>query len=573
MSKDRLLWLAMGVGGLFLLCGWVTIGLYMTGGGIDWLWYGLMAGGMAVFCCGLGGARILWRGEDVNLSEEERRIVELRRETELAEKRRLKEVKKVARELRKKSIEALTRVGFSYVYERHGATSKMSQPRIRHVLYTKDAVYMRIEQMPFRTSFTDLMKEEVAQNVGLYINRECRFVWETDIGMWLQVGLRSGLAAIPKFFAWHTDKTEQNALELLHKTKYWQMAVGMTENRRFVYEDVRDLPHLLVAGATDGGKSVFLNQLLATLIKRNPPSRLRLVLIDLKGGLEFTDYEELPHLWRDIVIDDKAVPEVLNDIIAEKNRRFAMLRNNKFRKIQHWNKMMPNKLPYLFVFFDEIAQLMLNKKISPLVDSLVRDLAAQGRAVGIHLVLCTQIPTKDVLSTVIRGNIVTRVCFATDHTGSKIVLNNERAAKIPPKTGRAIYMRGVSQMEIQAPLITDAQIKSTIASVGVDTDSEEDELKADELFRFALETFEGQFTFRKMLDEFSQLTQPFYNKLVRTYDYNLNTQQPIIEVDGKRYILTMVRMRGGKGRKLLPINGHVPATAEELMGMTRLTHV
>ena len=97
--------------------------------------------------------------------------------------------------------------------------------------------------------------------------------------------LKSGVNAIPTFFPWQAADTAQNALEMLPASRPYAVAMGLAENRRFVYQDARKFPHLLVAGATGGGKSVFLNQLLVTLIRRNSPESMKLLLIDLKGLL------------------------------------------------------------------------------------------------------------------------------------------------------------------------------------------------------------------------------------------------------------------------------------------------
>src|SRR5690606_34239799 len=101
-----------------------------------------------------------------------------------------------------------------------------------------------------------------------------------------------------RFFNWQSDKTTENALEQLPKSKPWAVAMGVTNNRKLIYADAREWPHLLVAGATGGGKSVFLNQMLCSLLQRHSPANLQLVLIDLKGGLEFWPYQDIPHLRR-----------------------------------------------------------------------------------------------------------------------------------------------------------------------------------------------------------------------------------------------------------------------------------
>ncbi|RMH01289.1 MAG: hypothetical protein D6706_02100 [Chloroflexi bacterium] len=505
------------------------------------------------------------RGRD-GATAEDRRIAALRRQHEKAEARRLKTIKRVAKELRPKIIQALARYGFSYIYERQGAMTRMSTPVIRTILYTKDAIYFRIDRLPFRTTFTDLLKPEVEQNLSLAIGRECQFQHDVDIGVWLQVGLRSGVSAIPRFFPYTSKENPQNALELLPATKNWAVPIGMTTNRRFVYEDVRDFPHLLVAGATGGGKSVFMNQMLATMISRNTPKQLELILIDLKGGLEFWPYHNLPHLRRPVVIDAEEIPEVLGDIKKEKERRFALLRRAGVKDIRGWNHTKAAKLPYIFVFFDEIASLMLNPKLKRVVDGLINDLAAQGRALGLHLILCTQIPNRDVLSTIIRGNIPSRVCFNTDETGSMIVLGNHSAAQIPPH-GRMIYRRASYQVECQAPFISEAEIDAAVNGQNLPQNAEKREVTINDLFTASLYGFAGKFTVRALYSAFEgDASETFIRRAAKEYEYSFEQQGPVIEIDGSRFVLGRVPMRGGRGRFLVPLaDGEpLPTTQEEM---------
>lgn len=512
---------------------------------------------------------LAWRRGAV-ANAEQRRIAKMRRETARAEKRRLKTVKRVAKEIRPQVIQALARYGFSYIYERQGAMTRMSTPKINVVLFTQDAIYYRIAQLPFRTRFTDLLTPEVEKNLSLTIGRECRFVDDIEIGVWLQVGLRSGVSAIPRWFDWESESNPQNAMELIPAGKPWAIPIGMTENRRFIYEDFRDLPHLIVAGATDGGKSVFLNQMLCTLISRNPPSRLQITLIDLKGGLEFWPYRTIPHLRREVVINPDNVPGVLDDIRKEKERRFTMLRNANVQNIRGWNQTKPNKLPYIAVFFDEIMGLMLNRKIKHDFDRLIDDLASQGRALGIHLVLCTQVPTREVLSTIIRGNIHTRVVFAMDDTASMICLNNGRAANLPAKSGRMIFKRSMYQTEIQGPWISKEQIDTAVTASNLTDTAANEEVTASDVLKMSLYNLGGKFTVRALLDCFgSAVSHPFINQVADSYEYSNEEQGPVIEIDGGRYILGRVPMRGGWGRHLLPLAAEEapPSNDEALLAL------
>lgn len=524
---------------------------------------------LLMFWGGLGTAVWFWLHPPAtrNLNNEEKRIQEIRRQTEREEARRRKEIRRVAMDLRKRVIANLAMQGHTYIYERQGAIAKAAKPEIRTILYTSEAIYFRIDKLPFKVQYTDLTKPETTQNLQLAIGRECRFIPDQELGLWLQIGLKSGIAAIPRHFAWHSESTAQNAVELLPETKRHVVAMGMTENRVFVSQDFRDFPHLLVAGATGGGKSVFLNQMLCTLLQRNTPKQLEIVLIDLKGGLEFWPYHEIPHLRRPVVVEPTDVPDALQEVMNEKTRRFSLFRKAGVRDIKGWNATRANKLPYVMVIFDEIANLMLVPKLKAQVQALVQDLTAQGRALGLHMVLCTQIPNKDVLTTIIRGNIVSKVAFNTDSTGSMVILGNTRAAEIPPG-GRMIYRKSNAMTECQAPYIDTKQIEAVIESIQQPQEAERHEITADDLFRRSLDNYRGKFTLRAIYDEFGgDVTQPFVREVAKSYEYDFDERGPIIELDGQRYVLGQVAMRGGYGRRLVPIQ-EPPETQEALQALS-----
>lgn len=536
------------------------------------LWGGFISS-FILFLGGCAASFALIRGQGRNLgqiSDEERRIEALRRRNEQEERRRLKKIKAIAKEVRKDVIAGLGRAGISRIYERKGAVASASLPVIRECLYSKDALYFRINRLPFGHAFTELLDRDVERNLSLAVGRECRIYHATDIGVWVMVGLKSGLAAIPKFFPWYTEETKQNAAELLPATRPWAVPIGMTENRQFVYEDLRDLPHLLVAGATDGGKSVFLNQLLCSLIKRNGPEQLQLLLIDLKGGLEFTTYFDLPHLLQDPVVERGAVAATLERIIEIKNQRFEKLRKGGYRKIQAWNANRRDKMPYIVVVFDEIANLM-RSELKQATERLLAEVAEQGRAAGIHLILCTQVTESGVINLSIRGNITSRVVFATDETGSKVALGNGAASRLKSRRGRAIYRRGVDQVEVQAPFISDEQIAATVAAASgkLEETDEGPAYTAETLFKRSLDEYGGRFTIRVIYDEFGgQVPETFVRETANRFDFNYETGEPVISIEGERYILAQIKMRGGRGRWLIPVNGHVPTTVDELDEMS-----
>lgn len=208
--------------------------------------------------------------------------------------------------------------------------------------------------------------------------------------------------------------------------------------------DIAKMPHLLVAGATNSGKSVCLNAIILSLISRNSPDDLRLILIDPKR-VEFTMYNDLPHLVMPKVISetDKAV-NALKYAVAEMERRFVMLQDKRCRNIGEYNDSedvksgaVP-KMPYLVIIVDELADLMVMAK-KEVEENLLR-LAQKARAAGIHMVLATQRPSVDVITGLIKANFPSRITFAlTSFADSKTILDQGGAEKLLGK-GDMLYL-------------------------------------------------------------------------------------------------------------------------------------
>lgn len=497
---------------------------------------------------------------------------ELKRHQAKLDKKLRRDIARVARGLRPRIIAGLSGFGFTYIYERRGATATASHVKIRTILFTTEAIYYRIDKTPFRVSFTDLATDEVARNLSLSIGRECRWIMKTSgdaFGLWLQVGLKTGVAAVPTFFPWKSDETPINAMALLPKTKNLTVSMGLGENRKFVYDDFRNFPHIIVCGATGGGKSVFMNQFLCTLITRNTPDNLKILLIDLKGGLEFGRYRKIPHLLKPPVIKPEDVPTALKDIHQEIERRFKLLGGQDFTDVAIWNRKMPGKLPYVVVIFDEIARLMLNPDLKKKTEALVDISAAQGRAAGIHLVLCTQVLTSQVLTTILRGNIPSRVVFATDQTGSMNALGDHSASHIPGG-GRMIYRSGNESWQLQAPMITAEQIDAAIEQASA---TEETGITDTDLFKLAWYNLQGSFSRRDMLEATKAADMKVsafrLQEVGKAYQYRPDEQGPVINLDDKRLILVKQK-DPHKPRLLLELNGHLPTSHEEIAN--RLAH-
>ncbi len=177
------------------------------------------------------------------------------------------------------------------------------------------------------------------------------------------------------------------------------------------YADLTTMPHLLIAGATNSGKSIGLATLITSLLMRNTPKDLRLVMIDPKR-VELTLFDQIPHLLCPVIKDVKEAPGVLRAVWREMDRRYDLLSEKGVRNIDGWNAVASynDKMPYIVVIIDELADLMIQAKAE--VETSIVRLAQLARAVGIHLVIATQRPSVDVITGTIKANIPSRIAFS-----------------------------------------------------------------------------------------------------------------------------------------------------------------
>lgn len=194
--------------------------------------------------------------------------------------------------------------------------------------------------------------------------------------------------------------------------------------------DLRDMPHLLIAGATGSGKSVCINVILASLLYKADPNQLRIAMVDPKR-VELSIYADLPHLCVPVISDVRWVVKFLKWLCREMDTRYKMLSDLSTRNIEEYNKTVEEyeRLPYVVVIIDELADLMMTAPSD--VESYICRLAQMARAVGIHLVVATQRPSVDVITGLIKANFPSRISFAvSSQADSKTILDGPGAEKL-----------------------------------------------------------------------------------------------------------------------------------------------
>ncbi|HXW75923.1 MAG TPA: DNA translocase FtsK, partial [Candidatus Eremiobacteraceae bacterium] len=228
---------------------------------------------------------------------------------------------------------------------------------------------------------------------------------------------------------------------------------------RPIVADLGRMPHLLVAGATGAGKSVCLNVIISSLLSTCTPDHLQLLLIDPKR-VELTEYNGIPHLIRDCIVDPKLAAGALYELTKEMDIRYERFARAGVRKIEEFNAENPgDQMPYIVVVIDELADLML---VAPTrVETSICRIAQLARATGIHLVVATQRPSVDVITGLIKANIPSRIAFAvSSQVDSRTILDMAGAERLLGR-GDMLFLPidAPKPIRVQGALVTPAEIE------------------------------------------------------------------------------------------------------------------
>ena len=227
--------------------------------------------------------------------------------------------------------------------------------------------------------------------------------------------------------------------------------------------DLSKSPHLLVAGTTGSGKSVFINNLLASILYKFSPKQLRLILIDPKM-LELSVYNDIAHLLTPVVTEPKKAIIALKWVCKEMERRYSMMNEEGTRSLEGYNEKSQEKLPFIIVFIDEMADLMMTAGKE--VEHYVQRLAQMARACGIHLVMATQRPSVDIITGSIKANFPSRVSFqVASKYDSRTVLGEIGAEQLLGNGDMLMTKNGSSLQRYQSAFISDNEVKKLIQEI------------------------------------------------------------------------------------------------------------
>lgn len=225
--------------------------------------------------------------------------------------------------------------------------------------------------------------------------------------------------------------------------------------------DLKKLPHLLIAGTTGSGKSVGINAMILSLLYKNSPDQLRLLMIDPKM-LEFSIYNDIPHLLTPVITKAKQAIAALSNMVGEMERRYQLMSESRTKNIENYNEKMKKEggqpFPYIVVIIDELADLMMTSGKD--VEYSIARLAQMARASGIHLIVATQRPSVDVVTGLIKANLPSRISYRVgQRVDSKIILDAQGAESLLGRGDMLFTPPGATGLiRLHAPWSTEEEI-------------------------------------------------------------------------------------------------------------------
>ncbi|MBA3006057.1 MAG: DNA translocase FtsK 4TM domain-containing protein [Proteobacteria bacterium] len=320
---------------------------------------------------------------------------------------------------------------------------------------------------------------EYAPAAGVKINKIVALADDLALGLKAQsvrvVGSVPGKAALGIEIP-NKDRQVVYIRDLLTTEKYrssvakLSIALGLDVVGNPVIADLAKMPHLLIAGATGAGKSVAINTIISSLLYNATPDEVRLLMVDPKR-IELSGYEGIPHLLHPVVVEPKLASRALQWAVREMERRYRLLEEAKVKNFDSYNETGAEKLPYIVIIVDELADLMM--VASKDVEASIARLAQMARASGMHLILATQRPSVDVLTGLIKANFPTRISFKVaskidsrtiiDSAGAEHLLGSGDMLYLP--SGRPLQrIHGAYISEVETTQIVDFLKKQGSAS-------------------------------------------------------------------------------------------------------------
>jgi FtsK/SpoIIIE family len=428
---------------------------------------------------------------------------------------------------------------------RYKKSEKDSGERVKKVTIRKpyilrdEAIYLHVDLRPAAAprgvKLEHLADPDTMRNLSLVCGHKVLCKYSNEKGFYYIVEREMGVRGIPVHVKYDEILSGRPA-----SADGLSLPFGVGENKHTIWKSLAQMQSMLVAGTTGAGKSNVLNVLICTLLRYNSKRRLKLMLVDLKGGVEFSYYVGVPHLLpislppkkagdppreAAIIEDRQDVVPAFEWIVGEGERRLGMLKADHSKHIGEYNyHHQKEPMAHIVCIVDEWADVKLEPKLGKEAEELLINIASRFRAVGIHMIICTQTPNKDVVSIRVKNVLPARLAFACPNIhSSMLIIGNGRAAGLEP-SGRAIFDWGQTQMEIQTPLINNLTVDEMVASA-IRGQWEEVEIRAhdvtdQEIFTWAIRENDAKLQSRELWGKFRMrgLSKDYAEKFCKDAD-------------------------------------------------------
>jgi len=460
---------------------------------------------------------------------------------------------------------------------KHKNKLQINKVRVRPPILIHEDYYMleiNTTRLPYGIRIENLKDPEVLTTLSAACRIEVEVKFNPVEGFWYLIPRRGGLGIIPRIIDY------EDVIEMIPAScDIWAFPIGVTENKRLIWIDLRKTPHMLLIGSTGAGKTVFLKSLIYTLAMNCSPKRLRFVICDFKRGPDFKALAELPHLgtplpvrydktvtgltetgelehertgdYMDRILTDLGeIVEVLQWARKEIDRRNAMF-DQDITDIDRWNaKHRKAPLPHVVIIVDEIGVIMnrLAVKEQSILTEQLADIAMLGRSAGIHLTLGLQKLVKKILDGSISDNIEARIvglCASGPQSAMAMGNGSWSAARLPKIKGRAMWRDVDGELEVQLPWVDPKvaiQLTEQVINKWVGGQDSEDKL-AMEVFKWCLEEQNGDYNtdrvyqhWRTMSVNRAQIQSIRDDYLLKVNEEN-GEPEPIFRIDGVDHVM------------------------------------
>lgn len=468
---------------------------------------------------------------------------------EKAESRLRKAMEKEAAIYEQIIIDKWTALGFCHRYTEKNK-QKTHKVSFSQISITLDAIYFKINAS-FKTAFgnwkteipqtvrvkEDLLDPSTLDELSIACQRQVTAVWSPD-GAWVIVHRLDSVDGLLNYVKFD-DVMERYPAQHAHRMP---ICVGVGANRQVQWVNLAQYPHWLIGGFTNSGKSNMVNVGICTLITKHHPRDLRLVLIDLKGGLEFSYYRDIPHLHGEIVDSIEGVANALSEMESLMKERFKQFRGIA-KTLSEYHIRRPNEhMPRVLVVFDEVASIIGHGDLTKQIIASLRELTRMGRAVGIHIWLCTQRPDTQAIDGSIKANLAVRISGRMTTSADSVTILGTGAAKdLAAIPGRMVMQLGPDPIQIQSPYIDQDDIENSLKRAKLYSAPPSLEIPesskivhqvwtVERVIELSLRHLGGKITWKDVYQAADDLSQSQARKLVESV-WNMGE----VEFEGKKY--------------------------------------